>query len=324
MCPRAGAAGVRQKEDNMATTQTQAEDGTDLAGFQTFLADRRLARENQIPHFARWVRRFLWHCGGDTRNVSPDSILTFRRVLENETALHDWQVRQADNAVAIYLHQFLRLDLSEPAPVPIAEGGQGQAVEHVLTWPIVLEQARTALRLRHYSYNTEKTYLNWIGRFARYIEPSGPREATSSEVKHFLTHLAVKRHVSASTQNQAFSALLFLFRHVLRRDLGDISGTVRAKRGTRLPVVLSREEVKALLACMEGLYLLMARLVYGAGLRLRECLRLRVKDLDFANGTLFVRSGKGGASGAVPTVAVGSQILTSPETGLLVVRLPIK
>ena len=102
----------------MATTQFHSEDATDLAGFQTFLADRRLAQENQIPHFTRWVRRFLWHCGGDMRSVSPDSILTFRRVLENETALRDWQVRQADNAVAICLHQFLKLDLSQPVPAP--------------------------------------------------------------------------------------------------------------------------------------------------------------------------------------------------------------
>ena len=227
------------------------------------------------------------------RSVSPDSILTFRRVLENETALRDWQVRQADNAVAIYLHQFLKLDLSQPVPGPATGESDADAADRALTWPIVLEQTRTGLRLRHYSYCTEKTYLAWVGRFARYIEPVGPPDVSSDEVKHFLTHLAVKRRVSASTQNQAFSALLFLFRHVLRRDLGDISGTVRAKRGSRLPVVLSRDEIKGLLAGMEGLYLLMVRLVYGAGLRLRECLRLRVKDLDFANGTLFVRSGKG-------------------------------
>ena len=95
-CPLATAAANRQKESTIATAQFHSEDVTDLPGFQTFLAGRRrLARESQIPHFARWVRRFLWHCGGDTRSVSSDSILTFRRVLENETALRDWQVRQA-------------------------------------------------------------------------------------------------------------------------------------------------------------------------------------------------------------------------------------
>ena len=195
----------------MATTQFHSEDVTDLPGFQTFLADRRLARENQIPHFTRWVRRFLWHCGGDMRSVSPDSILTFRRVLENETALRDWQVRQADNAVAIYLHQFLKLDLSQPVPGPATGESDADAADRALTWPIVLEQTRTGLRLRHYSYCTEKTYLAWVGRFARYTEPVGPPDVSSGEVKHFLTHLAVKRRVSASTQNQAFSALLFLY-----------------------------------------------------------------------------------------------------------------
>ena len=271
------------------------QDALGLARFQAFLAEKRLARENQIPHLLRWVQHFLGHGHGQLDGLSADTVLSFRRVLENEMALQDWQVRQAENAVAIYLHQFLKLNLSTPVPDTSDRGVTTDATSAVNTWPVIVEQARTGLRLRHYSYRTEQTYLVWIRELARYIDPVTPADVKTDDVKHFLTHLAVKRQVSASTQNQAFSALLFLFlfRHILHREMGDLSDSVRAKRGEKLPVVLSREEVKALLDGMTDVYLLMARLIYGAGLRVSECLRLRVKDLDFGNGTLFVRSGKG-------------------------------
>jgi integron integrase len=157
----------------------------------------------------------------------------------------------------------------------------------------LLDRVREAVRTRHMSRRTEEAYVVWIRRFVRFHGTRHPAELGAPEVQAFLSHLAVHGQVAASTQNQALSALLFLYRAVLETDLPPLSGVVRAKRPERLPVVFSREEVRAVLAEMNGTHLLMASLLYGAGLRLLECLRLRVKDLDFSAGQLLVRDGKG-------------------------------
>jgi integron integrase len=157
----------------------------------------------------------------------------------------------------------------------------------------LLDQVRDAARVRHMSLRTEDAYVAWIRRYVRFHGTRHPAEMGASEVQAFLTHLAVHDQVAASTQNQALSALLFLYRAVLEAELPPLADVVRARRPDRLPVVFSREEVRAVLAEMNGTYLLMASLLYGAGLRLLECLRLRVKDLDFAAGQLLVRDGKG-------------------------------
>ncbi|GIV55353.1 MAG: integron integrase [Candidatus Kapaibacterium sp.] len=159
--------------------------------------------------------------------------------------------------------------------------------------PKLLDQVRLALRARHYSRKTEEAYVTWIRRFIFFHGKRHPLEMGEPEVNAFLTHLAVKEHVSSSTQNQALSALLFLYRHVLGRALGDLGEVIRARRPHRLPVVLTREEVKAVLAQLHGDKRLMASLMYGAGLRLMECLRLRVQDIDFSRNEILVRDGKG-------------------------------
>lgn len=156
-----------------------------------------------------------------------------------------------------------------------------------------LERLRKEVRLNHYSIRTEQTYLEWVRRFLLYTGPVAEGALGEAEVKRFLEHLALERMVAASTQNQAFSAILFFFKRVLERELGNLSDTVRAKRGRRLPVVLSREQVGQFLAVTEGTPGLMLRLTYGAGLRLMECIRLRVREVDFARGTVLVRAGKG-------------------------------
>ena len=150
-----------------------------------------------------------------------------------------------------------------------------------------------AIRLRNYSFRTEETYVDWVERFARYHSVAEPQALGEAEVREFLEYLAVARNVAASTQNQAFSALLFFYQVVLDRPLGDLGNTVRAKRPGRLPVVLSREEVQRLLKGLEGTLGLVARLLYGTGLRLMEAVRLRVKDVDFERGMITVREGKG-------------------------------
>lgn len=154
-------------------------------------------------------------------------------------------------------------------------------------------EMRRALRVRHYQYRTEVTYMNWARRFAREFADVPSSDWDAFHVKRFLENLAIHRLVAASTQNQAFSALLFLFEEVLQRPLGELGDTVRAKRGRKLPVVLSVAEVKALLTVVEGTPGLMLRTIYGTGMRLMECLRLRVKDVDFDRRALYIRSGKG-------------------------------
>jgi site-specific recombinase XerD len=147
--------------------------------------------------------------------------------------------------------------------------------------PRLIDQVRSVIRLKHYSLRTEEAYWQWIKRFILFHGKRHPNEMGEAEVGAFLTHLAVDKNVAASTQNQALSALLFLYKEVLKTPLDWIENVQRAKRHSRLPVVFTREEVQAILRNLEGTKWLMASLLYGAGLRLTECLRLRVKDIDF-------------------------------------------
>ena len=159
--------------------------------------------------------------------------------------------------------------------------------------PKRMDRLCEALRSRHYSRRTEETYCHWVKRFIFFHKVRHPAEMAEPETNAFLTHLAVTEKVSASTQNQALSALLFLYRHVIDREVGDLGKVIRARKPTRLPVVMTRDEVKAVLANLKGDKWLMASLMYGAGLRLMECLRLRVQDIDFARNEIPVRDGKG-------------------------------
>ena len=160
--------------------------------------------------------------------------------------------------------------------------------------PRLLDQVRDAIRRRHYSVRTEESYVHWIRRFIFFSGKRHPREMGAPEVTAFLSHLARDRDVAASTQNQALAALLFLYKEVLGQMLPWLDQVERAKRPARLPTVLSVAEVERLLAHMQGTKWLMASLLYGAGLRLRECLKLRVKDVDFDYRQILVRDAKGG------------------------------
>jgi integron integrase len=149
------------------------------------------------------------------------------------------------------------------------------------------------LRVRHYSRRTEEAYIHWIRRYIEFHQHQHPRQLAEGDANRFLTHLAVKEHVAASTQNQALSAILFLYEHVLEQPLDRIEGVVRARRPKRLPVVLTVDEVSRVMAHLTGDKWLIAMLLYGGGLRLLESLRLRVKDLDVERGEITVREGKG-------------------------------
>jgi integron integrase len=183
------------------------------------------------------------------------------------------------------------------APQPDCETGPELRLrEHAsspLYKPKLLEQVRLAIRSRHYSPKTERAYAGWVKRFVLFHGRRHPAEMGEKEVTQFLSALATRDRVSASTQNQALSALLFLYREVLGWDLDWLDGLVRAKRPQRLPVVLTRAEVGSVLRNLRGVELLMASLIYGGGLRITECLQLRVKDVDFATNEMVVRDGKG-------------------------------
>ena len=161
------------------------------------------------------------------------------------------------------------------------------------TQPRLLDQVRDRIRLKHYSIRTEEAYVEWIRRFILFHDKCHPREMGAAEVERFLTHLAVQGKVSASTQNQAKSALLFLYKEVLGEELPWLDNIETAKRPQRLPVVLTVDEVKAILAEADGTGGLILRLLYGSGMRILECLRLRVKDVNFIKKEIIVREGKG-------------------------------
>ncbi len=158
----------------------------------------------------------------------------------------------------------------------------------------LLLRVRDTLRTRHYSRRTEQAYLGWIRRYILFHRKRHPSEMGAAEINLFVTHLAITKKVSASTQTQALSAILFLYRQVLGREVGELGEIVRARKTRRLPVVMTRREIKAVLRHLDGDKKLMAALMYGTGMRLLECLRLRVQDLDFSRNEITVRDGKGG------------------------------
>jgi integron integrase len=178
-----------------------------------------------------------------------------------------------------------RIAASPAAPTPSVSSSPPK--------PKLLNQVRQAIRTRHYSDRTEKAYVHWIKRYIFFHNKRHPREMAESEIARFLSNLATEGRVSASTQNQALNALLFLYHEVLNKQIGLIDGVVRAKRPQRLPVVLTKEEVKKVIDHMNGAPRLMAILLYGGGLRLMECCRLRIKDIDFSRNEIVIRAGKG-------------------------------
>ncbi len=258
-----------------------------LPDFQKFLLSRKLVPEKHVSYYAFWVSKFLAFSNKNQNLTDELKIEAFRDNLTKQEKVQDWQVRQAYDAVRLYAGHFLD-NTSDVSP----NGKKHPEVSQVL------KEMSNAIRIRHYSYKTEKTYTGWTKRFYGYLLDEKKKDiyahgVESQDVKDYLTHLALKRRVSASTQNQAFNSLLFLFRNVLKADLKDLRNTVRAKQGFRIPVVFTVEEVQRLFSYIKGDKLLMLQLLYGSGLRLMERVSLRVKDIVFESGQVFVRSGKG-------------------------------
>jgi integron integrase len=237
--------------------------------------------EPTVASFLTWVRHYiLFHGKRHPRELGLADVGRFLTHIA-QTDKNPLATLDAARAAVEFLYRsVLHVQLGElPLPPP----------------PLLLDRVRQVLRVRHYALRTEESYVQWIRRFILHHGKRHPRDMGAAEVEQFLTHLAVAGRVSASTQNQALCALVFLYGQVLEIDLGRFDG-VRAWRPKRLPVVLSPEEVAAVLARVSGgngIFRLMAQLLYGCGLRKIECCRLRVKDVDFSRGQIVVRAGKG-------------------------------
>ena len=236
-----------------------------LPEFQDFLRSRSLVPAKNTPFYAHWVSKFFAFSNRNPDLSSNLKVEKFLNQLKSQKKTADWQIKQAEEALRLYFHHFLDGKTAVLSP----DGSQ----KGTLDVSKVLGNMRQALRIRHYSYRTERSYLDWAQRLIDYTSEVKKKDARaagldSGDVKDFLSYLALTKRVSSSTQNQAFNALLFLFRDVLKKELGDMSKTVRAKRGQKLPVVLSPEEVQSLFKHVKGLNLLTLQLLYGSGLRL--------------------------------------------------------
>ena len=258
----------------------------DLEPFAEYIQKRNLVDDKHRPYYLHWIIRFLQSEFDHQKLSNQDLLQCYSDQLARDDSVEDWQLRQAMKATELYLNVYLKESSN------LENGSEGSSSSSPDSFAEALNQTKNLLALRHYSPRTEQTYLGWIRRYFRYSNIHKLDWLNPDTVRSFLTHLATQKKVASSTQNQAFNSVLFLFRETLKIDLPDIKA-VRAKRGTKLPVVLSQDETARLLAATEGTAGLMLRLTYGAGLRISETVRLRVQDLDFDNETLWVRGGKG-------------------------------
>lgn len=262
--------------------------------FQSFIISKGVTLKYAKFHLM-WVKRYVRFNDNEIPlDVSEDEIRRFRDFLVTDKKISHWQVEQALKAVTLF-SSFLKNNR------PLGEAGYGHAaIEHsfkdksdVSELKKIIEKVRREIRCLHYSFRTEQTYSQWISRFLAFHEDKALNHLSASEIKEYLEYLAVDRAVSASTQNQALNAIIFLFKKVFNKDPGDIGEFSRARRPVRLPIILSKIEVAHLLKVMSEPYALMAGLLYGCGLRVMECVRLRVKDIDFDQSMIVVRDGKG-------------------------------
>jgi len=269
-------------------------------------AYRACVEAHHIPpqrsgYYVRWVQEFVeFQPETKLRDRSAADIERFLKFLAEQAGAAEWQAKQAAYALRLLYEQFL------PSYHPAVAGGSSIATGEVVfrdqilpgeaerRQGPVLQQLRTEVRERHYSYRTETTYLEWVRRFLAFHAYADPRQLVpATAIKEYLEYLAGVRYVSASTQNQALNALVFLYGQVLHVPVGDMGDFQRAKRPRRVPEVMTRSEVQALLDQLAGTTKLMALLMYGGGLRLTECQQLRVKDVDVERRQIMVREGKG-------------------------------
>lgn len=265
--------------------------------FKNYLIEKAHITEKYIPYYLKWVKKFLnQYSNSKELSFTTEEKQDFLLFLSSEH--EDWQVKQADHALRLYRH-FLSIATAQNCGLKEQESNglninENEAkTNRTEEWKFAAEEMRRIMRLRHLSYRTEKTYISWLRKFCIHVKKKSPEFLSSKEVENYLSYLAVERQVSRSTQNQAFNALLFFYRNVLKRKLDDITSSVRARVRHRLPVVLSNQETEKVLSKLKGIHKLVGMLIYGGGLRLMECVRLRVHDIDIERGVIMIRSGKG-------------------------------
>lgn len=250
--------------------------------FQSFLASKNTIPEKKIPHYLMWVSKLYAYFDKDPdKPITTDEVDRFLHNLQKN--YEDWQVNQAREALRLYSYFFTNRKTQE----------EKRTAPYEQLWKEHADRMVRMLRLKQRAYSTEQSYIGWLRQFYMRFKDRDPAEMDTSHIIDFLSYLAVDKNVAKSTQNQAFNAILFFYRYVLEKNIDSIRETVRATAKRRLPVVLSIQEVHRLIDNLSGINQLMARVIYGGGLRLNECLRLRIKDLDFERSSLFVRSGKG-------------------------------
>jgi integron integrase len=256
-----------------------------MLSYAAFLHERGLVPDRYISYYEQWVSKYLREA--QQLVAAPDDPARIAAFVSSLTNIHEeWQIMQAKRALRLYLyyrdHQQYHPPDDEPCVPP-----------KDLAHAAVVEELVKVIRLKHLSLRTEHAYRGWVSRFLRFVGMKKPASIDEHDVRSFLSYLAVDRKVAAATQRQAFNAVLFLCRHVLTVPIRGLETVVRAKLGTSLPVVLSKAEVRKIISQLHGVERLMAIIIYGAGLRLGECLALRVKDIDFDRGCLTIRGGKG-------------------------------
>lgn len=290
---------------------------------------KTLLNENGIPdkyqhHCLKWLRYYLDFCHKyQFDDLNPRSLPHFIEKLKEKNQSEIIQ-KQAHSAVRIFYDsiispvQFDRMDSSNkqqrhetakedlrPFMVPVTENirskpDTGACINNNEKWKYAFQTLANEIKIRHYSPKTLKSYALWVRKIQAFLKAKAPDQLSTDDVKSFLTHLAVDRHVSASSQNQAFNALLFFFRHVLKKEFGKIDGVVRAKRKPYIPVVLSRNEIDEIVENLNYPVDLVVKLLYGCGLRLFECLNLRTQSFNFDHMILTIHDGKGKRDRSVP------------------------
>ncbi len=253
-----------------------------LQSFENFLTQRRIVASKNISFFSRWIQQCYAYTGHPLDyQLTDEEAGLFLGSLEKRC--QEWQIKQADEAIRLYRYY--------------QTSGKQQLIKKTISldeqWKCAADEMVRMLRLKQRALRTEESYMQWLRSFYRNAKGIAPENLDSEHAKSFLSHLSVDRRVAASTQNQALNALLFFYRHVLGKDLGDLSSVVRARKKHRIPTVLTRDEVFRLFDQMNGIPKLMAQLTYGCGLRLMECLRLRIQNIDLEQCCLTVKSGKG-------------------------------
>jgi integron integrase len=263
-----------------------------LAAYGKYLSERHGVADKYLPFYELWVAKFIEFSKTNDPDCLPSNQSGFIESLHHNSQISDWQIKQAGCAVDIYLNHYLKRD-NQPRTRDASSHDSDSSKLHESD--IVVEDLQKLIRLKHYSLSTERSYTEWARRFIAYCTNNNTGEDifTKSNLVGFLSHLAEQQKVSASTQNQAFNALLFMFKEVLMISLDDIKDVVRAKRGKKLPVVFTKDEITEIFKHLTGRNLIVIQLLYGAGLRLMECARLRIKDVDFNERLIFVRDGKG-------------------------------